>query len=153
MTRIKRNSIICDECGLFCKYYDEYTPFGCSSYDPPEPLEPSHICKKCFPAVKEEWKKNFENGSKYGHWQKSRAEQKAAKECGLVWIHSSGVGMLGTEDFADPYQYIPKEEYERLSKLPYYGYCKMCNSERKNGYCSNKACNESFKHNMSEAKK
>ncbi len=141
----KRNTTICDECGLFCKPYDTYTPFGCSSYDPPEPLDPLHICKKCFKKVKDSWIKGFKKGSKSGDWQKSRAEQEAAKECRLKWIHSSGVGMLGTKDFADPYQYISKKEYERLEKLPYWGYCKVCGAKRKGGYCSNQQCEKVFK--------
>jgi len=107
---------ICDHCGKFAKLYDSYTPFGCSSYDPPEPLDPTQICKKCSDYLKQEWIKKFkEKNWKYGHWQKSLAEQEAAKECGLVWLHSSGVGIYGTSNYKNPYQYISQEEYDKLS--------------------------------------
>ena len=138
----KGNTIICDICGLFCKYYDEWTPFGCPDPEYPEPYDPSHICKKCFPSVKADWIKRFKNGTRSGDWNKSRAEMEAAKECGLAW--SNGIGMLGTKDWADPYQYIDQKEYDRLNKLPYYGWCKICGSERKGGYCGNKKCSKSF---------
>ncbi len=141
---MSKNTIRCERCGLFCRPFDTYTPFGCSSYDPPEPLDPSHICKKCSSGYKQEWAEWFKNGSRFGDWQKSRAEIEAAKECGLSWVGSGGHGMLGTKDFADSYQYISKEEYNRLSKFPYYGYCKTCGSERKGGYCSSEECEQSF---------
>lgn len=140
----KRNTVICDGCGLFCRIFDEYTPFGCSSYDPPEPLDPSHICKKCFNKEKERWISLLKKNKKVGDWQKSRAEHEAASELELVWIGSGGYGMLGTKDFAEPYQYITKKEYERLKAFPYYGYCKICGAERKNGYCGKNECSESF---------
>lgn len=139
----KRNTIICDECGLFCSYFDEYTPFGCADPEYPEPYEPSHICKKCFPKIKKRWIKKFKEGYRYGNYLKSRAEMESAKECGLKW--SNGIGMLGTKDFADAHQYITKKEYDRLAKLPYWGYCKVCGTERKGGYCSNQKCEKRFK--------
>ena len=140
----KRNTIICDICGLFCRPVDDWTPFGCANPEYPEPYDPSHICKKCWKGVKEEWIKGFKKGNRSGDYQKSRAEIEAAEECGLKWVDSSGIGMLGTKNFADPYQYISKEEYERLDKLPYYGYCKICGAENKGGYCSDDKCKESF---------
>jgi len=139
----KNNKLICDICNKFCSYFDEWTPFGCSSYDPPEPFEPSHICKKCFPKVKKEWIKEFKNGCRNGDYQKSRAEMEAANECGLKWV-SNGVGVLGTEEYADSYQYISKKDYNRLNKLPYWGYCEICGNRREGGYCSNKKCYKSF---------
>ncbi len=149
----KRNTFICDSCGLFCRPYDEYTPFGCSSYDPPEPLDPSHTCKKCFKTEKKKWLEDFKRGNRNGDWQKSNAEMEAAEECGLKWIHSSGIGMLskkGTKDFAEPYRYISKEEHNRLSALPYWGYCKTCEAERKGGYCSDSKCEESFENHTNK---
>lgn len=95
----KRNTIICDECGKFCRSFDEYTPFGCSSYDSPEPLDPSHICKNCFPKVKEEWIKKFRSGQRDGDWCKSRAEEEAAEEFGLKWIDGGGVGEYGKKSW------------------------------------------------------
>lgn len=141
-----KNTLLCDKCGLFCspKTADEYTIYGCSSYDPPEPHDPAHICKRCWGKVKKEWINGFKKGYRDGDWQKSRAEQEAAKECGLKWVGSGGVGMLGTKDFADSHQYIDKKEFDRLNKLPYYGYCKKCGAERKGGYCSDKKCSKSF---------
>ena len=34
--------------------------------------------------------------------------------------------------------------YDRLNKLPYWGYCKVCGAVRKGGYCSVESCKESF---------
>ena len=95
----KRNTLRCDICNKFCKYYDEWTPFGCSDPESPEPYDPSHICKKCFNKVKNEWIKGFKNGNRYGDWQKSRAEVEAAKECGLRWIGQNGEGKYGTPEW------------------------------------------------------
>jgi len=145
MSLTKCNTFICDMCGKFCRPYDEETLFGCSSYDPPEPLDPLHYCKSCSQKLQKEWEKRFASGERYcGSWQKSKAEENAAKKYNLVWVDSNGIGMLGTKDFAEPYQYIPKSEYDKLSKLPYYGYCKKCGSENKGGYCSDKKCPNSF---------
>mgnify|MGYP000857457324 FL=1 len=139
----KRNTLICDICGLFCKYYDEWTPYGCADPEEPEPYDPSHICKKCFPKVKANWIERFKKGYRSGDWHKSRAEVEAARTCGLAW--SNGIGPLGTKDWANAHRYITQEEYDRLSKLPYWGYCKKCGMVRKGGYCSDKKCSESFK--------
>lgn len=136
--------IKCIECGSYCKPYDEYIPYGCKDYDAPEPLDPNYICKKCFPIVKTRWIKGFKEGGRHGDWQKSRAEMEAAEECGLKYVWSDGVGTLGTKDFAIAHQYISKEEYDRLEKLPYWGYCEVCGVVRKGGYCSDKNCKESF---------
>ncbi len=137
---IKKNTLRCDICNKFCKYYDEWTPFDYLDPEYPEPYEPSHICKKCFKSVKKEWIELFKNGCRSGDYEKSRAEQEAAKECGLAW--SIGVGTLGTKDWADSYQYISQKEYDRLSKLPYWGYCKKCGAIRKGGYCSIDKCSD-----------
>jgi len=145
MSYTKRNTIICDECHLFCRPFDEYTPFGCSSYDPPEPVDPLHICKKCFPKVKKRWIEYFKKGYKDGDYLKSTSEMEAAKECGLIWIGGSGHGTLGSKNFAESSQYITEKEYNRLSKFPYWGYCKICGAENKNGHCSNVNCKNSFK--------
>lgn len=140
----KRGTIICDLCGKFCCPFDSWVPFGCANPEYPEPYDPSHSCKKCFRKHKQEWIDKFNSGSRYGDYQKSKAERDASKESDLVWIDSSGHGELGTKNFAEPYQYIPKEEYDRLSKFPYWGYCKKCGTENKNAYCSNKNCENSF---------
>ena len=139
----KKNTIICDECGLFCSYFDEYTPFGCSSYEPPEPLGPSHICKKCFPKVKKRWIESFKKGNRNGDWQKSKAEVEAAKKCGLEWV-GNGMGILGTNYFIDGHRYVNKELYDNISKLPYWGWCMKCGNERVGSYCSNKKCENCF---------
>ena len=145
MTITKRNTIICDQCGKFCKPYDEYIPFGCKNYDAPEPLDPMHVCKKCHKDFKSSWRETFKRGFPVGDWQKSNAEMDIAREFGLTYVWSNGVGTLCSKDWADPYQYIKNEEYQRLSELPYYGYCKVCGTVRKGGYCSNDNCEESFK--------
>jgi len=114
MSFTKRNTIICDECGLFCKPYDEYICFGTKDYDYPEPLDPNHVCKKCWKKFKQQWITNFKQGQRNGDWQKSRAEIKAAKECGLIWIHSNGIGKYGTSEHKN-YCYVTQEEFNRLS--------------------------------------
>jgi hypothetical protein len=119
MSYTKNNRIICDTCGKFCIPYDEETPFGCSSYDPPEPLDPYHYCKSCSKDHDKYWDDEFKKYGKdvSGYWQKSNAEMKAAKKYGFVWLHSYGVGIYGTKDYADAYQYITQEEYDRLKNL------------------------------------
>ena len=63
----------------------------------------------------------------------------------MSWVGSNGVGTLSTKDFANAHQYITKEEFARLSDLPYWGYCKLCGAMRKGGYCSNANCSDVFK--------
>jgi len=133
----------CEECGKLCKPYDDYTPFGCEDPEDPEPLDPEYICKKCFPKVKKRWIKNFKEGSRNGDYRKSMAEMEAAKECKLKWV-GSGTGILGTPYFINPFQYVDEKLYDRISKLPYWGWCMKCGSKRKGGYCSNKECENSF---------
>lgn len=88
MSWTKRNSIICDMCGLFCRPVDSYTPYGCSNYDAPEPLDEEHICKKCEIKLKKQWLVSLKHG-RYGDWQKSKAEIWAAKKLGLIWDNSN----------------------------------------------------------------
>lgn len=134
----------CDMCNKYCVPADSYTSYGCKSYEPPEPLDPVDLCAKDALKLLDEWRGRFAAGSRQGDWEKSNAERTAAKEHGLSWVGGSGVGMLGTDDFANAHQYITAEEYERLSKLPYWGYCKVCGAERKGGYCGAEECLESF---------
>jgi len=138
-------SIKCDECGKICNpaKVDEYIPYGCSSYEPPEPLSPSHICKKCFPGVKKDWIEKFKKGYRSGDWQKSKAEIEAAEECGLKYI-GDGIGILGTNYFINSFQYVDKRLYNKIKKLPYWGWCMKCGNERIRGYCSNKKCENCF---------
>lgn len=90
----------CEDYGIFLSYdADSYTPYGCSSYDPPEPYDPSYLCKKHSDESYAHFLKAFKDGSRYGDWCKSNAEIRAAKECGLAWVGSSGIGTLGTKDF------------------------------------------------------
>lgn len=114
MSYCKNYAIRCDECGLFCIVYDEETPFGCSNYDPPEPHDPYHYCKKCSKILYEKWLKDFRDGRRHGYWHKSDAERKAAKECGLIWVDSGGIGKFGTKEWK-LYRYVTKEEHEKLS--------------------------------------
>lgn len=83
--------IRCDRCGRFCGYqaYDEETPFGCADYDNPEPFEPSHYCKLCAVKLYEDYLKAFRRGCRSGNWRKSDAEIRAAKKCGLQWVHDT----------------------------------------------------------------
>jgi len=148
----KQNTIRCDECGLFCRPYDSYTPFGCADAESPEPYEPSHIlCKKCFRIVKKKWLDKFKNGQRMcGDWQKSRAELEASEECNLIWVGANSVGILGTQYSIKPFQYVEKGLYNRMNKLPYYGWCMKCGKERKNGYCSDSKCSESFNYQVKD---
>ena len=68
----------------------------------------------------------------------------AAKQCELKWVGSGGVGVLGTEHFIDSFQYVDKELYDKISKLPYWGWCMKCGSKRVGSYCSNKKCDNCF---------
>ena len=107
-------TIRCASCGLFCVPDDECTPFGCKNYDYPEPLDPDYYCKNCFSRHKDSWYQGFISGNMYGHWQKSRAEQEAANDAGLIWIHSNGIGKYGTKEHK-MYCYVTQEEYDRLT--------------------------------------
>lgn len=119
MSFTKNYTPICDGCGRFCKIYDEETPFGCSSYDPPEPHDPSHYCEACSKNLKAEWLKRFRRGDRGGCWHKSSAERQAAAECGLEWIHSSG--LVDTRNERDVhYSYILASEKHFYE--PYVGY-------------------------------
>jgi len=135
----------CSRCGKYRLVFDYFTPFGCQGEEGLEPLDREFICKRCFPVIKRNWIKRFKNGERSGDWEKSRAEREAAKEMGLVWVGSSGVGVLGTRYFLEPYHYYPKKLYDRMSKLPYYGWCMVCGAENKGGYCSDDNCKNSFK--------
>jgi hypothetical protein len=80
----------CEWCGRFFSYenMDSFTSFGCASYNPPEPFDPTCICGKCSHALYEKYKARFKSGTFIGDWQKSNAELKAAKECNLTWVGS-----------------------------------------------------------------
>lgn len=146
MSWTKRNTCICDECGKFCRPFDEWTYFGTKGGwdDSPEPLDPCHCCEACWPQLKAYWLDKIGQDRRRGDYEKSRAEMEAAEELGLIWIHFNGVGTLGTTDYAEPYQYIPKTEYERLKQLPYWGHCQVCGTERRGGYCGKNECKESY---------
>lgn len=118
MSYTKNYRIRCDDCGLFCVPFDSETPFGCADPEYPEPYDPYHYCESCSEKLYRKYLEGFRKGKRSGNYEKSNAEMRAAKDCGLVWLHSSGVGTYGTETNRSPYQYIPKEEYEELSKLP-----------------------------------
>ena len=139
------SSIKCDECGKICSPVgvDEYTQYGSQGVEGLEPLDPLHTCKKCFKKVKKEWIRGFRAGYRRGDYQKSRAEFEASEECGLKYVWS-GIGILGTSNYIDGFQYIDKKLYDKIDKLPYWGWCMKCGSERKGGYCSNKKCDNCF---------
>jgi hypothetical protein len=119
MSFTKNNHIRCDTCGRLCRPYDEETPFGCADPEYPEPYDPFHYCKPCSKKLYRDWKRRLSESLHYGDWSKSLAEQRAAKELGLVWVHN-GIGTYGTGDYIAPYQYTTKAEYERLKALPPY---------------------------------
>lgn len=123
---------------------DSYTLFGCSNYDPPEPLDPGFICRKCYKKFEKGWDKHFEAGLRGGDYLKSDAERKMAKKHKLVWVGSNGVGVLGTKYFLDPYKYYNKKVYDALDSLPYWGWCLKCGARRSGGFCSDVKCEDSF---------
>jgi len=132
----------CSYCNKFVPYgADYYVPYGCANPEAPEPYDPSFLCKKHADEVYREFKKSFRNGDRSGDWTKSEAEMRAAKECGLAWVGSNGVGILGDKNgnWKEAHQYISTIEYDRLKALPYWGYCKNCGAENKSGACS-KSC-------------
>lgn len=127
MSWTKRSTCICDECRLFCRPFDEYTSFGCKDPEAPEPLDPKHCCKKCWPIWKNGWDKYFSEEHKYwnGDWMKSRAEKESAERHGLIWLHGTSVGTYNgtfqdTENYISGHKWIKKEIHERLSNLPKY---------------------------------
>ena len=132
----------CVDCNKFVPYdADNYIPYGCADPEAPEPFDPEYLCVKHAEEVYKNFVKFFTNGKRTGEWAKSQAEIQAAKECGLMWVGSNGVGILGDKNgnWKDAHQYIAKEEFNRLKALPYWGYCKKCGAENKSGACS-KSC-------------
>ncbi len=56
-----------NQCGHCYKFFswenwDSYTPFGCSSYDPPEPYDPVYLCSECSDKLKNEFIESFKRG-------------------------------------------------------------------------------------------
>jgi len=116
MSFARNYAIICDGCGLFCRPVDEETPFGCLDPENPEPYDPYHYCKRCAPKNYRKWLKGFLTGNRGGYWQKSKAEIRAAKKCGLVWVHG-GLGNPNIRgDYAN-YEYVTPNEYARLKRI------------------------------------
>jgi len=75
---------LCQDCGLFVAYktMDSGTPYGCSSYDPPEPFPEQHWCKKCS---EKEYKEALKAGvNMYNYWQKPDFQLKAMKKLGII---------------------------------------------------------------------
>ena len=108
----------CMHCGRYARYeeLDSYTPFGCSDPEAPEPYDPTIICGKCSQALYEQYKRQFKEGYRYGDWQKSDAERKAAKECGLTWVHDRGVEINGKRII---YQWVKTSDLpENKQQLP-----------------------------------
>lgn len=111
MSWTKNDRFICDLCGKFSRKFDDYTPFGCADPGNPEPYDPTEFCESCHQKEYQKWLVIFKGGGLYrGDWQKSDAERKAAKELGLVWIHSEGIGEGKDRKH---YCYVTKEEYEQ----------------------------------------
>jgi hypothetical protein len=106
----------CDTCGKYCLPADEQIPFGCANPEDPEPYDPDHFCAECWPAQKAYWLKSFNEGSRCGYWQKSRAEQEAAEECGLVWVGSNSIGIYNTPSWRFN-TYVTKGEHIFFTKL------------------------------------
>jgi hypothetical protein len=80
------SAIKCTMCAKFCRPADSQRHFGCSDPTDPEPYDPEFYCGFCAMKLKREWEWGFQNGHRYGCWEKSKAEIEAAKEAGLVWV-------------------------------------------------------------------
>jgi len=124
----------CAVCNKFVSYdADSYIPYGCADPENPEPYDPSYLCSEHAEEEYKDYVRDFTNGKRSGEWTKSQAEMRAARECGLAWIGSNGVGILGDKNgnWKDAHQYIDQKEFDRLKALPYWGYCKSCGYARK----------------------
>jgi len=74
----------CIYCGKYVSYrtMDRATDYGCSSYDPPEPLDEIYFCGDC---AKKEYKQALKDGLKMtNYWQKPHFQLKAMKKLGIV---------------------------------------------------------------------
>lgn len=107
----------CNDCGKYAKYedLDSYTPFGCSDPSNPSPFDPTNICPECQERLFDYFLGCFKNGNyKVGHWQKSKAERKAAKECNLIWIgNNSDYQIDGRRAFNE---YVPEYGYREWER-------------------------------------
>ena len=101
----------CGYCGIYVSYEaDNYTPFGCADPEAPEPYDPTYLCKKHEEANYQELLKSFREGKVwYGNYNKSKGEIRAAEECGLEWVHGSGLVDERT-GYDVHYRYIKKDE-------------------------------------------
>jgi len=83
----------CVNCGIFASIEsnDFYIPFGCASYDPPEPHPPQILCDDCSQKKYIELIAHFRRGGRNGDYIKSNAEKDAALRCGLKWNDSKHV--------------------------------------------------------------
>lgn len=101
----------CSYCGIWVPYdADSYIPLGCADPEAPEPYDPTYLCKKHEETHYQELLKSFKAGSVwYGDYHKSNGEMRAAEECGLEWVHESGLvdERTGKDVF---YRYIRKDE-------------------------------------------
>jgi len=84
--RIKKEGTQCSRCFNYKdEEMDSYRLYDCASYDPPAPRAPWILCQICSTGLEEQFVEQFKKGNYRGHWQKSRAEKRAAERCGLVW--------------------------------------------------------------------
>ena len=121
MSFTKNYYIRCDGCGVFCVPADERVLLGCLSYDPPEPHEPEHFCKKCASKLRSAWAVKFARGFRRGDAVKSKAEIELAAEANLEWVYSTGLVDTRTGRTIH-YEYILSAEKHFYE--PYVGYKK-----------------------------
>jgi hypothetical protein len=117
MSFTRNNRIICDECYLFCSYegLDYHASFGGTGPEGLDEPEMEHVCAKCWPKYKQGWLDHLTK-SVSGDWAKSRAEEEAAKELGLEWVHSGGY-VDSRDEKEVHYRYIKTSEKEHY--VPY----------------------------------
>ena len=85
----------CYSCKKFLRIpYDSRTIFGCADPEAPEPYEPDFFCRKCSNKLHKDLLEGYKCCDRYGDWQKSKAELKAAKEAGLEWVSDLFVSTL-----------------------------------------------------------
>jgi hypothetical protein len=115
MSWTKNDKFICDGCRKFASEpFDSYTPYGCANPADPEPYDPVEYCEKCAKQDYEFHLTAFKDGKRSGNWMKSNAESRAAKECGLVWVHNPSLKHkeTGREIFNEYILERERDQYE-----------------------------------------
>lgn len=142
----------CYFCGRFLRHpYDSRVIFGGTGPEGLDPHDPDFFCKRCSTKLYKELLVKYKCCYREGDYEKSRAEIKAAKEAGLVWVHGTGFVEKSTgRDIC--YQYI-REVDRNWRYVPYLEYhakrreenrCKCYRVKNEDGTCKTCSRNEVF---------